>query len=77
MSQATLKADCVNKPFAQRCHDLETIIEELPAKVSGLFLLRTSLLGKFQENWVLYYCFLCYSLCYQGKLSGTGCPRRW
>uniref|UniRef100_A0A8B9BJM0 Sphingomyelin phosphodiesterase 4 n=1 Tax=Anser brachyrhynchus TaxID=132585 RepID=A0A8B9BJM0_9AVES len=30
--QATLKADCVNKPFAQRCHDLETVIEEFPAK---------------------------------------------
>ncbi|XP_032055029.1 sphingomyelin phosphodiesterase 4 isoform X2 [Aythya fuligula] len=29
---ATLKADCVNKPFAQRCHDLETVIEEFPAK---------------------------------------------
>lgn len=36
LSQATLKADCVNKPFAQRCHDLETVIEELPAKVSSL-----------------------------------------
>uniref|UniRef100_A0A8C9FWP1 Uncharacterized protein n=1 Tax=Pavo cristatus TaxID=9049 RepID=A0A8C9FWP1_PAVCR len=32
---ATLKADCINKPFAQRCHDLETVIEEFPAKVSG------------------------------------------
>ncbi|OXB73293.1 UNVERIFIED_CONTAM: hypothetical protein H355_008269 [Colinus virginianus] len=29
---ATLKADCVNKPFAQRCHDLEAVIEEFPAK---------------------------------------------
>uniref|UniRef100_A0A663MC80 Uncharacterized protein n=1 Tax=Athene cunicularia TaxID=194338 RepID=A0A663MC80_ATHCN len=29
---ATLKADCVNKPFVQRCHDLETVIEEFPAK---------------------------------------------
>ncbi|XP_062487360.1 sphingomyelin phosphodiesterase 4 isoform X3 [Pezoporus occidentalis] len=29
---ATLKADCVNKPFAQRVHDLKTVIEELPAK---------------------------------------------
>ncbi|RMC06010.1 hypothetical protein DUI87_17555 [Hirundo rustica rustica] len=35
---ATLKADCVNKPFAQRCHDLETVIEELPAKeLHGIF----------------------------------------
>ncbi|XP_041871017.1 sphingomyelin phosphodiesterase 4 isoform X2 [Corvus kubaryi] len=35
---ATLKADCVNKPFAQRCHDLETFIEELPAKeLHGIF----------------------------------------
>ncbi|XP_074015518.1 sphingomyelin phosphodiesterase 4 isoform X3 [Numenius arquata] len=29
---ATLKADCVNKPFVQRCHDLERYIEEFPAK---------------------------------------------
>ncbi|XP_059683533.1 sphingomyelin phosphodiesterase 4 isoform X2 [Gavia stellata] len=29
---ATLKADCINKPFVQRCHDLETVIEEFPAK---------------------------------------------
>ncbi|XP_019394685.1 PREDICTED: sphingomyelin phosphodiesterase 4 isoform X1 [Crocodylus porosus] len=29
---ASLKADCVNKPFAQRCHDLETVIEDFPAK---------------------------------------------
>uniref|UniRef100_A0A8B9IYT8 Sphingomyelin phosphodiesterase 4 n=1 Tax=Amazona collaria TaxID=241587 RepID=A0A8B9IYT8_9PSIT len=29
---ATLKADCINKPFVQRCHDLRTVIEELPAK---------------------------------------------
>ncbi|XP_001232199.4 sphingomyelin phosphodiesterase 4 isoform X2 [Gallus gallus] len=35
---ATLKADCVNKPFAQRCHDLETVIEEFPAKeLHGIF----------------------------------------
>ncbi|XP_064889777.1 sphingomyelin phosphodiesterase 4 isoform X2 [Columba livia] len=35
---ATLKADCVNKPFVQRCHDLETIIEEFPAKeLHGIF----------------------------------------
>ncbi|XP_065595034.1 sphingomyelin phosphodiesterase 4 isoform X2 [Cyrtonyx montezumae] len=35
---ATLKADCVNKPFAQRCHDLETLIEEFPAKeLHGIF----------------------------------------
>ncbi|XP_075626163.1 sphingomyelin phosphodiesterase 4 isoform X2 [Balearica regulorum gibbericeps] len=35
---ATLKADCVNKPFVQRCHDLETVIEELPAKeLHGIF----------------------------------------
>ncbi|XP_034294440.1 sphingomyelin phosphodiesterase 4 isoform X3 [Pantherophis guttatus] len=29
---ANLKADCLNKPFAQRCHDLTTIIEDFPAK---------------------------------------------
>ncbi|XP_039177132.1 sphingomyelin phosphodiesterase 4 isoform X4 [Crotalus tigris] len=29
---ANLKADCLNKPFAQRCHDLMTIIEDFPAK---------------------------------------------
>ncbi|XP_013925565.1 PREDICTED: sphingomyelin phosphodiesterase 4-like isoform X2 [Thamnophis sirtalis] len=29
---ANLKADCLNKPFAQRCHDLITIIEDFPAK---------------------------------------------
>ncbi|XP_015272177.1 PREDICTED: sphingomyelin phosphodiesterase 4 isoform X3 [Gekko japonicus] len=29
---ASLKADCLNKPFAQRCHDLATVIEEFPAK---------------------------------------------
>uniref|UniRef100_A0A8C2TD79 Sphingomyelin phosphodiesterase 4 n=1 Tax=Coturnix japonica TaxID=93934 RepID=A0A8C2TD79_COTJA len=35
---ATLKADCINKPFAQRCHDLETVIEEFPAKeLHGIF----------------------------------------
>ncbi|XP_068013260.1 sphingomyelin phosphodiesterase 4 isoform X2 [Melanerpes formicivorus] len=35
---ATLKADCVNKPFVQRCHDLETVIEEFPAKeLHGIF----------------------------------------
>uniref|UniRef100_A0A8C6ZAG6 Sphingomyelin phosphodiesterase 4 n=1 Tax=Nothoprocta perdicaria TaxID=30464 RepID=A0A8C6ZAG6_NOTPE len=35
---ATLKADCVNKPFAQRCHELETLIEEFPAKeLHGIF----------------------------------------
>uniref|UniRef100_A0A669PG81 Sphingomyelin phosphodiesterase 4 n=1 Tax=Phasianus colchicus TaxID=9054 RepID=A0A669PG81_PHACC len=39
---ATLKADCVNKPFAQRCHDLETVIEEFPAKI-------------FVEMWLHHY----------------------
>ncbi|XP_064322503.1 sphingomyelin phosphodiesterase 4 isoform X2 [Phalacrocorax carbo] len=35
---ATLKADCINKPFVQRCHDLETVIEEFPAKeLHGIF----------------------------------------
>ncbi|XP_014820832.1 PREDICTED: sphingomyelin phosphodiesterase 4 isoform X2 [Calidris pugnax] len=35
---ATLKADCVNKPFVQRCHDLERYIEEFPAKeLHGIF----------------------------------------
>ncbi|XP_037227317.1 sphingomyelin phosphodiesterase 4 isoform X2 [Falco biarmicus] len=35
---ATLKADCVSKPFVQRCHDLETVIEEFPAKeLHGIF----------------------------------------
>ncbi|KAM6423000.1 sphingomyelin phosphodiesterase 4 isoform 2-T2 [Liasis olivaceus] len=29
---ANLKADCLNKAFAQRCHDLMTIIEDFPAK---------------------------------------------
>ncbi|XP_056386967.1 sphingomyelin phosphodiesterase 4 isoform X2 [Hyla sarda] len=29
---ATLKADCVNKPFHQRCQDLSRIIEDFPAK---------------------------------------------
>ncbi|XP_074868835.1 sphingomyelin phosphodiesterase 4 isoform X2 [Carettochelys insculpta] len=29
---ASLKADCMNKPFAQRCHDLEIVIEDFPAK---------------------------------------------
>ncbi|XP_061458947.1 sphingomyelin phosphodiesterase 4 isoform X2 [Rhineura floridana] len=29
---ASLKADCLNKPFAQRCHDLVTVIEDFPAK---------------------------------------------
>ncbi|KAM6052286.1 sphingomyelin phosphodiesterase 4 isoform 2-T2 [Chlamydotis macqueenii] len=35
---ATLKADYINKPFVQRCHDLETVIEEFPAKeLHGIF----------------------------------------
>ncbi|KAJ6659167.1 hypothetical protein lerEdw1_019470 [Lerista edwardsae] len=29
---ASLKADCLNKPFAQRCHNLVMAINELPAK---------------------------------------------
>ncbi|XP_077317682.1 sphingomyelin phosphodiesterase 4 isoform X1 [Lithobates pipiens] len=29
---ATLKADCVNKPFVQRCQDLARVIEDFPAK---------------------------------------------
>ncbi|XP_072839221.2 sphingomyelin phosphodiesterase 4 isoform X1 [Pogona vitticeps] len=29
---ANLKADCLNKPFIQFCHELMTIIEEFPAK---------------------------------------------
>nr|XP_006119702.1 sphingomyelin phosphodiesterase 4 isoform X2 [Pelodiscus sinensis] len=29
---ASLKADCMNKPFVQRCHDLEIVIEDFPAK---------------------------------------------
>uniref|UniRef100_A0A7N4NW07 Sphingomyelin phosphodiesterase 4 n=1 Tax=Sarcophilus harrisii TaxID=9305 RepID=A0A7N4NW07_SARHA len=29
---ASLKADCVSKPFAQRCHDLVKVIEDFPAK---------------------------------------------
>ncbi|XP_054852552.1 sphingomyelin phosphodiesterase 4 isoform X2 [Eublepharis macularius] len=29
---ASLKADCLNKPFAQRCHDLAVVIEDFPAK---------------------------------------------
>ncbi|XP_064128444.1 sphingomyelin phosphodiesterase 4 isoform X3 [Loxodonta africana] len=29
---ASLKADCVNKPFAQRCQDLVKVIEDFPAK---------------------------------------------
>ncbi|XP_075290832.1 sphingomyelin phosphodiesterase 4 isoform X3 [Opisthocomus hoazin] len=35
---ATLKADCINKPFVQRCHDLETVMEDFPAKeLHGIF----------------------------------------
>ncbi|XP_069817272.1 sphingomyelin phosphodiesterase 4 isoform X3 [Dendropsophus ebraccatus] len=30
--KATLKADCVNKPFHQRCQDLIRVIEDFPAK---------------------------------------------
>uniref|UniRef100_A0A8C8XLG2 Sphingomyelin phosphodiesterase 4 n=1 Tax=Panthera leo TaxID=9689 RepID=A0A8C8XLG2_PANLE len=30
--QASLKADSVNKPFAQRCQDLAKVIEDFPAK---------------------------------------------
>ncbi|XP_075424572.1 sphingomyelin phosphodiesterase 4 isoform X3 [Ascaphus truei] len=29
---ASLKADCVNKPFVQRCQDLVKVIEDFPAK---------------------------------------------
>ncbi|XP_072455765.1 sphingomyelin phosphodiesterase 4 isoform X2 [Notamacropus eugenii] len=29
---ASLKADCVSKPFTQRCHDLVKVIEDFPAK---------------------------------------------
>ncbi|XP_045390998.1 sphingomyelin phosphodiesterase 4 isoform X2 [Lemur catta] len=29
---ASLKADCINKPFAQRCQDLVKVIEDFPAK---------------------------------------------
>ncbi|KAM9329217.1 sphingomyelin phosphodiesterase 4 [Gastrophryne carolinensis] len=29
---ATLKADCLNKPFIQRCQDLVRVIEDFPAK---------------------------------------------
>ncbi|XP_020852083.1 sphingomyelin phosphodiesterase 4 isoform X2 [Phascolarctos cinereus] len=29
---ASLKADCVSKPFPQRCHDLVKVIEDFPAK---------------------------------------------
>uniref|UniRef100_A0A8C8ZCG5 Uncharacterized protein n=1 Tax=Prolemur simus TaxID=1328070 RepID=A0A8C8ZCG5_PROSS len=38
--RASLKADCINKPFAQRCQDLVKVIEDFPAKVQvcwGLF----------------------------------------
>uniref|UniRef100_A0A8D2J8R9 Sphingomyelin phosphodiesterase 4 n=1 Tax=Varanus komodoensis TaxID=61221 RepID=A0A8D2J8R9_VARKO len=30
--KASLKNDCLNKPFVQRCHDLVTIIADYPAK---------------------------------------------
>uniref|UniRef100_A0A8C0XPY2 Sphingomyelin phosphodiesterase 4 n=1 Tax=Castor canadensis TaxID=51338 RepID=A0A8C0XPY2_CASCN len=30
---ASLKADSINKPFAQRCQDLVKVIEDFPAKV--------------------------------------------
>uniref|UniRef100_A0A8C2RXN5 Sphingomyelin phosphodiesterase 4 n=1 Tax=Capra hircus TaxID=9925 RepID=A0A8C2RXN5_CAPHI len=29
---ASLKADSINKPFAQRCQDLVKVIEDFPAK---------------------------------------------
>ncbi|XP_062814573.1 sphingomyelin phosphodiesterase 4 isoform X2 [Anolis carolinensis] len=29
---ASLRADCLNKPFAQRCLDLQTVIQDFPAK---------------------------------------------
>uniref|UniRef100_A0A8D0MMA9 Sphingomyelin phosphodiesterase 4 n=1 Tax=Sus scrofa TaxID=9823 RepID=A0A8D0MMA9_PIG len=32
VSQASLKADSMNKPFAQRCQDLVKVIEDFPAK---------------------------------------------
>uniref|UniRef100_A0A8C2QLT8 Sphingomyelin phosphodiesterase 4 n=1 Tax=Cricetulus griseus TaxID=10029 RepID=A0A8C2QLT8_CRIGR len=39
---ATLKADSLNKPFAQRCQDLVKVIEDFPAKV-------------FVEMWLHHY----------------------
>uniref|UniRef100_A0A338P715 Sphingomyelin phosphodiesterase 4 n=1 Tax=Mus musculus TaxID=10090 RepID=A0A338P715_MOUSE len=32
---ASLKADSINKPFAQRCQDLVKVIEDFPAKWSN------------------------------------------
>ncbi|KAM8993416.1 sphingomyelin phosphodiesterase 4 isoform 2-T2 [Ara ararauna] len=65
---ATLKADCVNKPFAQRCHDLRTVIEELPAKeLHGIFpWLVESIFGSLDGiiiGWNL--------LCLQGRTNPT------
>ncbi|KAM4649531.1 sphingomyelin phosphodiesterase 4 isoform 2-T2 [Amazona ochrocephala] len=65
---ATLKADCVNKPFVQRCHDLRTVIEELPAKeLHGIFpWLVESIFGSLDGiiiGWNL--------LCLQGRTNPT------
>ncbi|XP_061321984.1 sphingomyelin phosphodiesterase 4 isoform X3 [Pezoporus flaviventris] len=65
---ATLKADCVNKPFAQRVHDLKTVIEELPAKeLHGIFpWLVESIFGSLDGiiiGWNL--------LCLQGRTNPT------
>ncbi|XP_030357284.1 sphingomyelin phosphodiesterase 4 isoform X2 [Strigops habroptila] len=65
---ATLKADCVNKPFVQKCHDLETVIEELPAKeLHGIFpWLVESIFGSLDGiiiGWNL--------LCLQGRTNPT------
>uniref|UniRef100_A0A8C0ELQ8 Uncharacterized protein n=1 Tax=Bubo bubo TaxID=30461 RepID=A0A8C0ELQ8_BUBBB len=47
--------NCVNKPFVQRCHDLETVIEEFPAKVSSRCLFRKSLPTILQGNLLFPY----------------------
>ncbi|XP_065549110.1 sphingomyelin phosphodiesterase 4 isoform X2 [Lathamus discolor] len=65
---ATLKADCVNKPFVQRCHDLKTVIDELPAKeLHGIFpWLVESIFGSLDGiiiGWNL--------LCLQGRTNPT------
>uniref|UniRef100_A0A8B9FVZ4 Sphingomyelin phosphodiesterase 4 n=2 Tax=Amazona collaria TaxID=241587 RepID=A0A8B9FVZ4_9PSIT len=65
---ATLKADCINKPFVQRCHDLRTVIEELPAKeLHGIFpWLVESIFGSLDGiiiGWNL--------LCLQGRTNPT------
>ncbi|KAM6340872.1 sphingomyelin phosphodiesterase 4 isoform 2-T2 [Alca torda] len=68
---ATLKADCVNKPFVQRCHDLERVIEEFPAKeLHGIFpWLVESIFGSLDGivvGWNLR--------CLQGKTNPTEYP---